>query len=795
MSKFNLKGMNYLFPVEDVDTISGIDAAEVSSEPKEYVKVNRLGYFTLLNTWLTCIQEYSKAGEREVESLIRTQGLLSTIRFLNEDAGALIRGTGCESNLTRCIEQDVKNAEICGKPLPIETKIGSSATATTLFLLRFPKRFSPVGADRILAESIEDFLEVNELVRENQHVELPPFMVKRIQDVILKCFPWGTIVKRIRKLEPYDYEFTTGAGRDSKATKGSKLIQMGLGLPGYFPKPFRCEVIPQVQRNTMSYYGRGTKRPDEPELTKEERCEEILKYSSENDEKVPDPRGCTGYDMYHHYYEVHPVRVMAVPKSYKAARIVAKEDTVRQCKARAIFSILDDYLPEGIPIHRQEENQEWAYEGSMVGDMATLDQSHASDLIRVDLMKEIFPSEFIEELREVIPTHMEFSKKDRWFTRQKSFIRDDKEHKFRSRTRNGVLMHSYVTAGNAMTFPLESIVFWATVVAAYAYVQEICGFPVNYTRNYYLSVPCRVYGDDIICPTDLAATVEDWLARLGFIANLDKSFSSRDLPYRESCGKEYYEGEDLTSSYFPRFPIEGEISSTEVKLLKSIETEWLPSLDGSRVTDSTSRLIDLQHKLFRICIPASQIVSELIRSAHPEMTSSTYLDNGPDLHAFVEDATYCGAPKVQQHPLEITDLRDWLLRDSKSAKPLGLRFKRSDAGYWLYTTNKSYGQWFACKSCRNLNKSYQLKTLHLGNGDTVDMRRELHSACVAAYPQTKYPRSADDYVAWDNYNHFIHEGPRVHDDPWIRLIGGTMPNPSTGKVCSMPDCKWELIEL
>jgi hypothetical protein len=82
--------------------------------------------------------------------------------------------------------------------------------------------------------------------------------------------------------------------------------------------------------------------------------------------------------------------------------------------------------------------------------------------------------------------------------------------------------------GNGATFCLETLVFAA---AAHA----------------IRSKTVSVYGDDIIVDSDKVDDLKRLLGFLGFSVNADKSFSAG--PFRESCGKDYYQGVDITPFY------------------------------------------------------------------------------------------------------------------------------------------------------------------------------------------------------------------------------------------------------
>jgi hypothetical protein len=90
--------------------------------------------------------------------------------------------------------------------------------------------------------------------------------------------------------------------------------------------------------------------------------------------------------------------------------------------------------------------------------------------------------------------------------------------------------------GNGFTFELQSLLFYAAVLTVFDLFPSI-----GKDRR------CRVYGDDIILPTAYAGIFVEFLSWLGFTTNPDKSFV--DGPFRESCGKHYFLGDDVTPFY------------------------------------------------------------------------------------------------------------------------------------------------------------------------------------------------------------------------------------------------------
>lgn len=82
--------------------------------------------------------------------------------------------------------------------------------------------------------------------------------------------------------------------------------------------------------------------------------------------------------------------------------------------------------------------------------------------------------------------------------------------------------------GNGFCFPLETLTFAAICVACG------CGSP---------GVDFMVYGDDIIIRKKHFARVSEMLSYYGYKLNLDKTFI--EGPFRESCGADWYEGQDV----------------------------------------------------------------------------------------------------------------------------------------------------------------------------------------------------------------------------------------------------------
>jgi hypothetical protein len=93
-------------------------------------------------------------------------------------------------------------------------------------------------------------------------------------------------------------------------------------------------------------------------------------------------------------------------------------------------------------------------------------------------------------------------------------------------------LNMFAPMGNALTFPVESLVFWALVRAGI-----LSRHGINCDDVY-------VFGDDIIVPTKFYDGAILGLVSAGLIPNEGKTF--RKGFFRESCGVDAYHGKDVT---------------------------------------------------------------------------------------------------------------------------------------------------------------------------------------------------------------------------------------------------------
>lgn len=242
-------------------------------------------------------------------------------------------------------------------------------------------------------------------------------------------------------------------------------------------------------------------------------------------------------------------------KNTKTARSICMEPVsfmyFQQHVAAVLHKRIDSSLfSRFIRIRDQSQNQEYCHYGSFSGNVDTIDLSAASDSVSMSLVRAIFPKSLL------------------------LMMLSTRTSKVKLPDGSVVRIKKFAPMGSAVCFPTQCIIFLAVVL--YAYILHAhesdgdCGASVlgdtgairdfilkrigkigvssinPLTNNYE---PPSVYGDDIICDSRVTNYVLLMLSRLGFIVNTDKSFLSSNA-FRESCGKYYWNGHDVTPLLF-----------------------------------------------------------------------------------------------------------------------------------------------------------------------------------------------------------------------------------------------------
>lgn len=387
-------------------------------------------------------------------------------------------------------------------------------------VLRYPKRFSPASADKCSDRSLHSLMVIENHLKMRQRRPYPWFILSRCKAIIADI------------LDGYDTKadltgFSNGVAHDASSPLLHKLKACAYADPAILGQSYLLALGDPV---ADTLFGKSDQR---------------------------------------YYCNI----ASSVPKSYKATRIIAAERADYQFRANAMLMEMESCISKNgyepyLSLHDQSHNQELARIGSIYGNFATIDLSHASDSVSRSLVRELFPAQVSEAMFRLLPSHINVGGTTK-------------------------LMQMFCTAGSKLTFPVESITFLAICIASMEWLDLIEGI----CRPLELAV----YGDDMVVPTYAAPAVIMFLEALDFSVNTEKSFTQGHEFYRESCGVEYWRGIDTSSRYYPRVIVE--LTDT-----------------GGNTPNCLSVLTSLQHKLYH-CWTAQTFLKGVVRCINPKMTS------------------------------------------------------------------------------------------------------------------------------------------------------------------------------
>jgi hypothetical protein len=220
-----------------------------------------------------------------------------------------------------------------------------------------------------------------------------------------------------------------------------------------------------------------------------------------------------------------PVKVITVPKTLKTPRVIAMEPACMQYTQQALLRCFlssysrDELLRKLIGFDDQLPNQELARQGSIDNRTATLDLSDASDRVSNQLVRRMMR---------------------KWPHLSKAI--DSSRSRRADVPGHGVIrLAKYASMGSALCFPIEAMVFTTMIFVG---IQRSLNVTMSRRDINSYRETVRVYGDDLIVPVDHVPSVVRTLELFGARVGTDKSFWTGK--FRESCGKEYFNGHDVS---------------------------------------------------------------------------------------------------------------------------------------------------------------------------------------------------------------------------------------------------------
>jgi hypothetical protein len=246
-------------------------------------------------------------------------------------------------------------------------------------------------------------------------------------------------------------------------------------------------------------------------------------------------------------------RLCFVPKNRRKCRIICAEPALLQYLQQGERSPLYraiEVSPVDMDLRDQTKNATLALESSDHQYYGTIDLRSASDLLSLDLVGELFPAHMVARFRACRSEYTLTA----WGEAPLLFP-----------------LAKFGSMGNALTFPVQSLVFWGLAAATLILSGER---ERDAVRNVW------VYGDDIIVPSEYVPAVFQILENVGLKANRSKSFWKG--MFRESCGMHAFNGADVTPTYLRSLKSDPESLASVMASARALDmkgysacSEWL----------------------------------------------------------------------------------------------------------------------------------------------------------------------------------------------------------------------------
>lgn len=241
--------------------------------------------------------------------------------------------------------------------------------------------------------------------------------------------------------------------------------------------------------------------------------------------------------------------VLFVPKDSRGPRVICREPYSKLIFQLGFFDLFTECLEKDtqhrINFASQEINRRLAHQSSIDRSYATLDLSDASDMVSHHIVRRLF---------RFVP----FNK----ILRFRTALARLPSGKFRK-------LRKLAGMGSGFTFPTMALIIHLAICTRISR-----RFNVDYR---FASSKVYVYGDDIIVPKGWYAEAVKALTLVGLKVNLNKSFTNSF--FRESCGGDYFYGNDVT-------PVRCKLTGTSLRVSK---LDMFFFDENSRSTRTTSK--------------------------------------------------------------------------------------------------------------------------------------------------------------------------------------------------------------
>jgi len=229
-----------------------------------------------------------------------------------------------------------------------------------------------------------------------------------------------------------------------------------------------------------------------------------------------------------------PSKLIAVPKTMSGPRLIGSEPNYHQwiqqlIRAQIESRVKSTVLRNCISFGDQNPNRALALQGSRDGSIATVDLKSASDRLSCWTIERALRANL--------------TLLDRIHASRTRWMRNAINDAFSS-----IVLRKCFTQGSACTFPVQTVVYSMISIAAVLITEgrEVSKWSITRAAR-----KVRVFGDDIVIPTNTLPKLRCLLGFLQLSVNSNKTFHKGK--FRESCGLDAYDGVDVTPARVKRF--------------------------------------------------------------------------------------------------------------------------------------------------------------------------------------------------------------------------------------------------
>ncbi len=257
-----------------------------------------------------------------------------------------------------------------------------------------------------------------------------------------------------------------------------------------------------------------------------------------------------------------PAKLIAVPKAQDRPRLIASEPVsnqfiqgginkfLRECVATSVLRLSIDFVDQSV-------SRDGAMVASSDSRLSTVDLKDASDRLSCWTVERIFRRR--PKLLEALA-----SSRSKWII----------DGKYGNGT---ALMRKYAPMGNATVFPLQSMAYTLLCIAAVVWLTP-GGRKSFWSQIVSAAKRVRVFGDDLIVPTDCLPALSSLLEHCQLKVNGGKSHF--DGNFAESCGCDAFRGSDVTPIYV-RHVLDTETPQAIASLTEVCNNFWRDGLLGT----------------------------------------------------------------------------------------------------------------------------------------------------------------------------------------------------------------------